>query len=241
MGKYVLIKTKEGLLRGLKTLYYRWKGSDPPNDLLLLKPIREDVSPWINYTWWSNPAPGVPAEFFAIAWLGFIYVDKAGVYRFYVTTDDGSRVWVDEKLLIDAWKDQPPTTYVSEPIPLSEGYHRLKYYFYNRYAFAQAVLGWIPQEGEAGVIPKDRFYHVISDRVFFEGVPEDYTVEVLPSGAEKKICISRGGVCGIRVLFDELPMEAIIRVLDTSGGVVYETPEKITLWGGDEIKLAEIK
>lgn len=241
MSKYVLIKIKEGLLPGLKTYYYRWSGSNPPEDLLKLKPIREDVSQWINYTWWDSPAPGVPAEFFAIAWLGFIYVDKPGVYRFYVTTDDGSRVWIDGKILIDAWKDQPPTTYVSEPIPLSSGFHRLKFYFYNRYAFAQAVLGWIPQEGEAGVIPKEKFFHVIGDKIFFEGIPADYAVEVLPTGAQKKICISREGICGVKVSFDELPMEAVIRVLNTSGEIVYETSEKITLWGGDELRLAEIK
>ncbi len=239
--KYVLIKVKEGLMPGLKTYYYTWRGDNPPEDLLSLKPIKEDISPWINYIWWDRPSPGVPAEFFAVAWLGFIYIDKPGVYRFYVTTDDGSRVWLDNKLIINAWKDQPPTTYVSQPLPLREGYHKLKYYFYNRYAFAQAALGWIPPEGEPGVIPKERFYHSIGDKIFFTGIPDNYIVEVLPEETSRRRCVAHAGICGVSVSFDEMPLKALVRILSDNGEVVYESPVKLELWGGDEIKFAEVE
>ncbi len=237
-NKYVLIKDKEGLVNGLKTLYYTWSGENPPEDLLKLEPVHKDTSPWINYIWWTSPAPGVPSEFFAIAWIGYIEVDKPGMYRFYLTTDDGSRLWIDDELVIDAWKDQPPTTYISKSIFLSKGYHRIKYYFYNRYAFAEAVLGWIPQDGEASIVPKNKFYHCLVNEVYFTNIPEKHVVEILPVDAEKKTCVSDGEICIIKLGEEEIPLESIIRIIDDKGKIVYETPEKILVWGGDEYRLA---
>ncbi len=241
MTQYALIKTKEGLVPGLKTYYYTWSGEEPPEDLMSLKPVKEDVSPWINNVWWDAPAPDVPAEFFAIAWLGFIFVPKTGLYRFYVTSDDGSKVWIDGKLVIDAWKDQPPTTYVSEPILLEEGFHRLKYYFYNRYAFAEAVFGWIPPDGESGPVPKNNLYHNVGDRVFFTGLPDGYQVELLPVEAPRRKCVFDNDICGIRIDFDEMPLKTVVRILDDANQEVFATEKHVLLWGGDEIKITVIK
>ncbi len=238
---YIVIKTREGLAPGLKTLYYVWSGENPPDDLSSLKPVREDISPWINYVWWDSPKPGVPAEFYAIAWLGYIRIDRRGLYRIYVTTDDGSRVWIDGKLLIDAWKDQPPTTYISEPIFLKEGFHRLKYYFYTRYAFSEAVLGWIPPNGEAGPIPKNNLYHAISDKVFFIGLPDNYVVEAVTQDLRIKRCVFSNNICMMKIGFEETPLEAIIRIIDPDGITVFKSKKTITLWGGDELEIREIK
>ncbi len=239
-NEYIVVKTKEGLAPGLKTYYYTWTGNNPPDDLSSLQPLKEDISPWINYVWWDSPKPGVPAEFFAIAWLGYIRVDEEGVYRIYVTTDDGSKVWIDGKLVIDAWKDQPPTTYVSDPLILRKGYHRLKYYFYNRYAFAEAILGWIPPKGDPGPIPKNNLYHMISDKIFFLGLPDKYTIELLPHDKPVKKCIFENNICMINIGFEETPLEAFIRITDPDGKTVFESEKRIPLWGGDELEIKKI-
>lgn len=239
--RFIIVKVKDGIVNGLKTYYYVWSGEKPPDDLSSLKPVYETISPWINYIWWDSPAPGVPKEFFAIAWFGYLKVDRPGVYRFYVTTDDGSRFWVDGELLIDAWKDQPPTTYVSKPVFLTRGFHRLKYYFYSRYVFSEAVLGWIPQEGEASIIPKDKLYHCIGDTVFFTNLPDNYVVELLPVDSSKKKCIVSNGICGIKASYEEYPLESMVRILDDKGDIVYESQQRLLIWGGDEFKLVIVK
>ncbi len=233
----IVYKTRNGLKEGLLTQYYTWHGEKPPDDLEALKPIRKSVSPWINYVWWDSPAPGVPSEFFAIMWKGFINIPRTGEYRFYVTTDDGSRLWIDDQLVIDAWSDQPPTTHVSEPVYLEAGYHRIKYYFYNRYAFAEAVLGWIPPVGEPGVIPREYFKHTDTEYVRFTGLPDEYIIELVGNEETRK-CIPKTRECMVKIPFNETPYYARLRILDKeTGEVIHESPGTIEFWGGDEIKI----
>lgn len=236
-----IVKERDGLVRGLKTFYYVWKGDKPPEDYSSLKPIRESVSPWINYVWWDSPAPGVPGEFFAILWWGFVEVDRPGYYRFYVVTDDGSRVWIDGKLVIDAWRDQPPTVYISNPVYLKKGYHNLKYFFYNRYSFSEAVLGWMSIDGEASIIPKEKLYHCLSNEVFFTNIPDNYVVELLPAEAEIKRCVSVSNVCRVKLDENEIPLEAYIRVVSNDGKIILETKEKTIIWGGDEFRIVKLE
>ena len=38
---------------------------------------------------------------FAYCWRGFVEVPADGAYRFYVRSDDGSRLWIGETLVVD--------------------------------------------------------------------------------------------------------------------------------------------
>uniref|UniRef100_A0A7C4D834 Beta-glucosidase n=1 Tax=Staphylothermus marinus TaxID=2280 RepID=A0A7C4D834_STAMA len=235
-NKYLLIKTKDGLINGLKTFYYTWSGDKPPDDLLKNKPVHETITPWINNIWWDKPIDKLKSEFYAIAWIGFLKITTSGKYRFYVTTDDGSRIWINDDLVIDAWRDQPPTTYISREMYLYSGFYRLKYYFYNRYGFAEAVLGWITPSGEAQVIPKEHFYCNISEYVFFTNIPLNHTV-IIENNVEKK-CVSQDGTCTIEIKFEEQPFNGFIKIIDEKNDVVFRTHSRLTIWGGDEFKLA---
>lgn len=232
----IIYKDKSTLRNGVLAQFYTWAGDKPPDYLEKLKPIKTEIHPWINFVWYDRPSPGVPSEFFAVVWKAYIYIPRTGQYRFYVTTDDGTRLWIDDKLIIDAWKDQPPTTYVSEPLMLEKGYHRLKYYFYNRYVFAEAVLGWIPPAGEPGVIPPEYFWISIGDKIVFKGLPDKYGIEISCSDGIKK-CISRRGVCSIKVSWDEGPIAGIVKVLDDKGEIIHRSPREMLLWPGDEITI----
>jgi hypothetical protein len=73
---------------------------------------------------WSNgsPDPAVPVDKFSARWtrtLGF----EAGTYRFYASSDDGVRIYIDEQLVVDSWtKQKLPNTHAGD-IALSEGNH----------------------------------------------------------------------------------------------------------------------
>lgn len=58
--------------------------------------------------WDGSPTPGIPADNFSIRATGEIAFPQAGNYTLRVYADDGTRVWIDDKLVIDTWQGQYP-------------------------------------------------------------------------------------------------------------------------------------
>jgi len=57
--------------------------------------------------------PQIQPDWFSVRWTRTLWFD-AGRYRFTTTTDDGVRLYLDGQLIVDQWRDQPPTTYTAE-------------------------------------------------------------------------------------------------------------------------------
>jgi hypothetical protein len=54
----------------------------------------------------SAPAKGVPKDGFAARWSGLLLVPESGTYSFYSQSDDGLRMYINDELVLDSWKDQ---------------------------------------------------------------------------------------------------------------------------------------
>src|SRR5437763_10724889 len=67
-------------------------------------------------------------------------------FTFTVRADDGVRVWVDGALLVDAWRDQAPTTYQHDRT-LTAGDHQVKVEYYENTGGAVAQVSWAQSEG----------------------------------------------------------------------------------------------
>ncbi|MBN1249801.1 MAG: hypothetical protein JXC32_19215 [Anaerolineae bacterium] len=91
---------------------------------------------------WGERAPreGVNADYFSARWTQAVDLE-AGTYSFSMTSDDGVRLYVDERLVIDQWYDQASTTHVGE-IALAAGRHRIVVEYYERTGSAVAILTW---------------------------------------------------------------------------------------------------
>jgi hypothetical protein len=97
--------------------------------------------PTINNNWGSGgPGNGVPNDNFSVRWTG-VYVFNGADYRFTATADDGIRVWLDGSLIIDAWRDQGPTTYQATRT-LTAGEHLIKVEYYEKGVGAVAQMSW---------------------------------------------------------------------------------------------------
>ena len=55
----------------------------------------------------APPVPGVPAEYFSVRWTGWLVPPVSGRYVLHVTVDDGMRIWLNDKLVLDEWRPQP--------------------------------------------------------------------------------------------------------------------------------------
>lgn len=95
----------------------------------------------INFDWGTgSPGPGVPADRFSVRWNRTIEFE-GGNYRFTVVTDDGFRLYVDGRLILDKWIDQSSTTYTVD-IGLVGGHHSVVAEYYENTGGAIAKLSW---------------------------------------------------------------------------------------------------
>ncbi|MBN1886354.1 MAG: hypothetical protein JW850_00125 [Thermoflexales bacterium] len=122
-----------------------WDASYWNNTSLSGTPVLQRGESNLDYDWGSgSPAPGiVNADGFSARWTRYIDVTP-GVYRFTATSDDGVRVWVDGKLIINAWNDHAPTTFTADQ-SLGTGHRLVTVEFYENGGGAVARLSWAPQ------------------------------------------------------------------------------------------------
>ncbi len=95
----------------------------------------------INFDWYlGGPGGGVgPDNFSALYTRSDTF--RAGNYRFYATSDDGVRVYVDNKLVIDGWHVHPATNYYGD-IYLTEGYHLVRVEYFEEGDVAKIAISW---------------------------------------------------------------------------------------------------
>jgi hypothetical protein len=104
------------------------------------------TDPSINFDWGQkSPDPLVPEDFFSARWEGKFPFEQ-GTHTFTVRADDGVRLYVDNQLLIDQWKDQPASTY-SAIKNMSKGDHLVRMEYYEAGGGAVANLSF-KKEGQ---------------------------------------------------------------------------------------------
>ncbi|MGE5315109.1 MAG: glycoside hydrolase family 3 C-terminal domain-containing protein [Acidobacteriota bacterium] len=68
-------------------------------------PVLTRTDAAINFMWDGKPAPTVHADSFSVRWTGVLTPPVNGRYELQTSSDDGVRLYLDGKLVIDDWKD----------------------------------------------------------------------------------------------------------------------------------------
>lgn len=98
--------------------------------LLPATPLRHD--PVLDYMWSRPRLPGFPGERFGVVAEGVVDLPE-GAYQLVTISDDGLRVWVDDRLVIDQWEPHESKLVTA---PLGGGRRRLRVEYYQ-------VDGWM--------------------------------------------------------------------------------------------------
>jgi alpha-D-xyloside xylohydrolase len=98
----------------------------------------------IDFNWGEDvPMNGMPQDSFTVRWRGKIVAPETGEYSINTITDDGARVWVDNKQIIDDWTGHAPLIN-SGKVHLEAGKsYDVKFEYYDYWLGAVAQLRWI--------------------------------------------------------------------------------------------------
>ncbi len=125
-----------------------WRGEYYDNSVLASQPaiVRYDVD--LNFDWGTeSPEPQyLVRDAFSVRWTGTLTL-PAGEYEFTMTTDDGSRLWVNDQKIIDKWFKRPSQPF-SAKITLPGGPVPVKMEYFNAEHIAIARLTWDRLDGE---------------------------------------------------------------------------------------------
>jgi hypothetical protein len=118
------------------------------------------IDPVVNFQWGGGATPGIASpdpciavDDFAARWVGRVEAGWTQTYTFTTATDDGTRVWVDDELIINQWIQQG-TTNVSGTIDLVAGEkYPIVFEFYEHGGGANAQLFWSAPTVSNQIIP----------------------------------------------------------------------------------------
>ncbi|GAA4399316.1 hypothetical protein GCM10023187_10970 [Nibrella viscosa] len=101
----------------------------------------------------------VNIDHFSVRWSGQIEAPVTGTYIFRTNNDDGTRLWINNQLLIDNWALQSPTLKEGSIQLVAGQKYSLTMEYFEYDAGAQALLMWlVPGTSTVVTVPKERLY-----------------------------------------------------------------------------------
>ncbi|MCX7748077.1 MAG: PA14 domain-containing protein [Clostridia bacterium] len=146
-----IVTPKSGNGTGLLGLYY------DNADFTNLKIRRVDKV--ANFNWGNgSPDASMGADYFSVRWSGQVEPKFSKIYTFYTKTDDGVRLWVNNKLLIDKWRIQGATEWKGTIYLTAGQKYNIKMEYYEKTGRAVAQLLWSSAGQPKEIIPRSQLY-----------------------------------------------------------------------------------
>ena len=133
-------------------------GSYYENVWFFYTPVKTAVDAQINFDWGTGLLTETGADYVSVRWSGKVKSQVAETYTFYVTSDDGSKLWVDNVPLIERWDTHCNET--SATISLrSNVFYSIKMEYKEVTGTASARLSWASASIPKEPIPASALYY----------------------------------------------------------------------------------
>ena len=118
------------------------------NEDLSGAPVLTRTDEHINFDWQEGGyAEGSPTDHFSARWTGYYTPPSDGTYRLLITADDGFRLFVDDKKVMEHWPYQGVQV-ISIPTPMNAGHHyKIKIEYHE--GSGQASIGFGVTDGKS--------------------------------------------------------------------------------------------
>jgi beta-glucosidase len=97
----------------------------------------------IDFLWTLNtPAPQINRDFYSVRWKGVLHAPRTGRFKIGLDGNDGYRLYVDDRLVIDNWKKQTYSTLMKE-LSFEKGHdYAIRVEFFEPVGNARLKLIW---------------------------------------------------------------------------------------------------
>jgi hypothetical protein len=156
----------------------------------LTGPTVSRVDGTVNFVWGAGaPASGIGADTFSVRWAGTVQPPTSGIYTFYTESDDGVRLWINGRQLVDNWTDHSRTEN-SGSITLTAGVrYPVRMEFYENGGDAVARLLWSGPSVAKAVVPQSALFSRFAAKINFQPASSPVPAGYLADG---------GAVFGLR-------------------------------------------
>lgn len=128
--------------KGLKAEYFN-------NKNLSGMPVETKTDKIVDFSWVQTPnISGIGQDNFSVRWTGIIKPTQSGTYKFAVRGDDGYRLFVNDKIVLDYWSDHGPIE-KSIQLPLvANTEYNVKLEYYENNGDASISFAWFEPKEE---------------------------------------------------------------------------------------------
>jgi hypothetical protein len=120
-----------------------WTAQYYANAWLIGYPAVTRTESALDFNWGTgSPAAGIPPDYFSARWTQTLTLPSARTLTFYLRTDDGARLWINNVLVLDKWYDQTAATTHTAQVSLAAGAYTIVLEYYEKTGLASAYLSW---------------------------------------------------------------------------------------------------
>ena len=139
-------------------------GSYFANETLSGTPTVTRIDAQGNFDWAGGAAAvGMPVDSFSVRWEGEIQPRFSESYTLIARTDDGVRIWLDNVLVLDAWKLRGAADSTYAFTAVAGQHYRIRMEYYEHFGAAVAKLQWQSAHEVKAAIPTSQLYPLPTD------------------------------------------------------------------------------
>lgn len=143
-----------GAVQGLSYAYYEINPSKPWSrlpDFSAFTPEKTGIEPSFSLS------PREQDNYFAFVFTGYIKIEEAGTYFFYSLSDDGSKIYLNNELVVDNDGIHPEEVEYNS-VELEEGYQKIRIEFFENYGEERLYVSYKGPGVELQELPRAKLH-----------------------------------------------------------------------------------
>ena len=202
---------------GLTGTYY--------NNVWFLSPsAQQRVDAQLNFNWGTGAITSFAADYVSVRWRGAVITTVSEQFTFYATADDWVRVWLDRRLIIEAWGSGVCCNETWGSVNLTAGYaHDLIVDYVELTGSASITLQWRSASTPKQVVPSTAFWYrtdvqnsPYSSIVITPGLPSAATSYAYDNDSTT---LGSGGTGGLSASTVGVTISVLLQAIDVFGNL----------------------